>query len=578
MWLINTTSMRLEQVLKPEDVKYAILSHSWGEGEVSFQEFANLDKAKAKAGYAKIERTCQKARSQGLKYAWVDTCCIDKSSSAELTEAINSMFRWYQLSHVCYAHIADLPAHKDRRSPAPDWLPAGKSYRWFTRGWTLQELIAPKRLEFYDENWEYRGDKSALLAKISQHTGIDARVLKDSGLLSDTPVARKMSWASKRQTTRIEDTAYCLLGIFNVNMPMIYGEGHRAFIRLQEAIAQETNDLSLFAWTEQKPTAGGFRGLLAKSPAEFSQCGGIMRHRNYLDPNPRFTVTNNGVKMKPVIKESPLGQTVSLECAIKATKSTRYQWIGIYIYKTAFGFVRARPGNWFVTNDDQAWVGERQTVYIHKFLHAEECQRISLELADRMYIKYDAAEQYDIFSSFSSPKELWNCHEGYFLTMESASSTATEQPDIYPPFTGLQGLQIRYRESHLCNGLLVCGLFEDSRGRCRPLAVLYVDSDPKTETIFHAISVTRGGERNAALVRWMRRLVIDQHSPSGGRALSWDDVRDRVVQVKTGSAVRAVITLKLDEGRGGTQGRGDDPNGLKVGDKVYTISIRVRPK
>ena len=184
--------------------------------------------------------TCRLAREQGLSYAWIDTCCIDKSSSAELTEAINSMFNWYKESAICFAFLSDLPALKSKVLENELRL-----CRWFTRGWTLQELIAPKSVEFYDQGWQRRGTKQSLQQELSAITGIDLEILEDSNLLSTIPVARRMSWASRRKTSRVEDRAYSLLGLFDVNVPLIYGEGPKAFIRLQEEIMKQNNDLSL---------------------------------------------------------------------------------------------------------------------------------------------------------------------------------------------------------------------------------------------------------------------------------------------------------------------------------------------
>lgn len=218
MNLIDTSTLQLQHVSESEKTPYAILSHTWGDDEVTYQELSNIEKAKSKLSYTKILRTCRIAASRGLRYAWIDTCCIDKSSSAELTEAINSMFRWYREAAVCFAYISDLPPRKG--GPALDWLNDCR-YRWLTRGWTLQELVAAANIEFYDAEWGYRGDKAALVRQLHLTTGIDEQVLADSNLLPEVPIARKMSWAAGRQTTRTEDMAYCLLGLFDISMPMI---------------------------------------------------------------------------------------------------------------------------------------------------------------------------------------------------------------------------------------------------------------------------------------------------------------------------------------------------------------------
>ncbi|KAF9873513.1 hypothetical protein CkaCkLH20_08972 [Colletotrichum karsti] len=252
MWLLNTKTLKLEEHVDPAAIKYAILSHTWEEDEVSFRDISDLDLAKRKAGFTKIAKTCRLARSRGIRLAWVDTCCIDKSSSAELSEAINSMFQWYKLSAVCFAYLSDFVIRSpDRSSRVRESFfeiadeDAFKRCKWFTRGWTLQELIAPKIVEFYDSSWGLVGTKSQLPEILESITRIPLQVLLNSSKLQSTIVAVKMSWAAQRQTKRIEDRAYSLLGIFDINMPLIYGEGAKAFRRLQEEIVKETNDLSL---------------------------------------------------------------------------------------------------------------------------------------------------------------------------------------------------------------------------------------------------------------------------------------------------------------------------------------------
>ena len=308
--------------------KYAILSHTWGEGEVSFQDFVHPDKEVRlrKLGFQKIEKTCQLARKAGL-YVWVDTCCIDKTSSAELNEALNSMFQWYQSAVVCYAWLADLCVG-DSLSPA-DPVSCFKDCRWFTRGWTLQELIAPIDLEFYDQEWTYRGTKVDLSDVLSGITKIDAEVLRNAELLHRLPVAQRMSWAAARQTTRIEDMAYCLLGIFDVNMPMLYGEGSKAFTRLQEEIIRQTNDLSLFAW-KVASTDQMHHGILASTVSEFRNSESISLI-NDTDFNPDFGVTNKGLRITSDLHLRPNGTYVMpLNCSQPDGKGGNLQ-IGISI-------------------------------------------------------------------------------------------------------------------------------------------------------------------------------------------------------------------------------------------------------
>ncbi|KAL7900318.1 heterokaryon incompatibility domain-containing protein [Trichoderma sp. SZMC 28014] len=269
MRLINTRTLKLHQ-FHGKPPPYAILSHTWGQEEVSFQDFHSPLREKL-AGFPKIRATCKKAYSHGLDYAWVDTCCIDKTSSSELSEAINSMFKWYRNSAIAYAFLEDYPSPKTEKSTLTTAAVGFGHSRWFTRGWTLQELIAPPRLEFYNRSWEKIAEKTAVAKQLAVITGIDAFVLDGSGPLQQVSVGRRLSWAANRETTRKEDLAYSLFGLFDVYMPLIYGEGGRAFLRLQEHILQQSDDHTIFAWRAATPSKDPDMtyGLFAKSPRDF---------------------------------------------------------------------------------------------------------------------------------------------------------------------------------------------------------------------------------------------------------------------------------------------------------------------
>jgi hypothetical protein len=226
MRLINCETMKLEFFDNSEAPPYAILSHTWENEEVSFEDFHDEEKRENKKGWQKIAAICLMAQINGLSHAWVDCCCIDKRSSAELSEAINSMFVWYGLSAECYAYLSDY------EDPSKDCsLAQIASCRWFTRGWTLQELIAPNTITFYDRTWTRIGTKMDLSSQIAQLTHIDAEILTNTrfeylrGLLDSCTIAMRMSWAATRTTRRPEDMAYCLLGLFGISTPMLYGEG-----------------------------------------------------------------------------------------------------------------------------------------------------------------------------------------------------------------------------------------------------------------------------------------------------------------------------------------------------------------
>lgn len=297
MRLINASTHKLESFGESNTPRYAILSHRWGSEaeEVSFQDMAGPDvsRATSKKGFVKIKETCIRALGHGLQYIWIDTCCIDKSSSAELTESINSMFQWYLNSAICIVYLSDLCSGGLDKDHVQRNL---ATCTWFTRGWTLQELIAPTYIRFYNQSWEYFGEIGDLCSKISSITKIDTDLLLGKTQLHQYSIATRMSWAANRKTERTEDLAYCLLGIFDVNMPLIYGEGHKAFRRLQEEIIKRSNDLTIFAWIPKyKQKKGTSYSLFASSADEFASSNSIRPYRNL---NPMFTLTNKGLRFE----------------------------------------------------------------------------------------------------------------------------------------------------------------------------------------------------------------------------------------------------------------------------------------
>ncbi|KAE9368971.1 HET-domain-containing protein [Stipitochalara longipes BDJ] len=262
MRLLHTTTLELHEFFGSQTPYYAILSHRWGDGEVTFQDMKTPGRVHMN-GWSKITGCCAQARSDGWEYTWIDSCCIDKSSSSELSEAINSMYQWYKNSQVCYAYLSDVPP--DTLSPHFRGSPFRKS-QWFTRGWTLQELLAPESLVFFDSTWQEIGTRSTLGSLVSSITDIDGLHLQDPSLAY---IAQKMSWASRRKTLREEDMAYCLLGLFGVHMPLLYGEGTQAFLRLQIEIIKISDDESIFAWADEDVASFERCGMLAQSPAAF---------------------------------------------------------------------------------------------------------------------------------------------------------------------------------------------------------------------------------------------------------------------------------------------------------------------
>ncbi|KAI6038180.1 heterokaryon incompatibility protein-domain-containing protein [Pisolithus marmoratus] len=348
---IPCTTKILKEFYGPNLAKkeYAILSHCWGmeeegEEEVLFEDMKQLliggdeesKEIRRRTGYKKIIDTCSQAQKDGLKWVWIDTCCINKESSAELSEAINSMYKWYANAKLCYVYLHD--------TVGDSWTNRRESMaipKWFSRGWTLQELIAPKVVHFFDRTWEWIGKKADLVSPLSKITQIPENVLKEglqkalsSVYDSERPsVAQIFSWAADRTVTREEDRAYSLLGLLGVHMPMLYGEGKNAFRRLQLEIIRTSNDQSIFAW-DWKREFGWSSSFLADDPSRFRDCKWVTamkpeRFTEYLKANGMpdgelrkstqkrlrtFTVTNDGIQIwLPTATFGPYSQ-VTLAC------------------------------------------------------------------------------------------------------------------------------------------------------------------------------------------------------------------------------------------------------------------------
>ena len=306
MRLLNTRTLQFQEFFDSQIPKYAILSHRWGNEEVTFQEFRK-GKKQHHEGYVKIEQCSVLAGSRGFQWVWIDTCCIDKKSSAELSEAINSMYRWYQRAGECYAYLSDVTW--DSRDIEGSKTVFGQSL-WFTRGWTLQELLAPHQVIFFDNKWNFFGTKQDLRTKISAVTGIEEIYVISIPpcYFSNAPcVAKKMSWLSRRVTSRAEDMAYCMLGLFDVNMPLLYGEGgQKAFLRLQLEIIRKSDDESIFAWTSNRNSSG----MLAFHPGNFADSGDITIFRRLEKKRFPYFMTNQGLELQ-VPNRRPAGHEAS---------------------------------------------------------------------------------------------------------------------------------------------------------------------------------------------------------------------------------------------------------------------------
>ena len=346
MWLLNTTTKNLREFNGNEisKISYAILSHTWlpkdddgNTQEILFHEADQLSKTDAgpssepeieqtaehRPGNKKVLSCCEIARRDGYDYVWIDTCCIDKRSSARLSEAITSMYQWYSRAAKCYVYLADFSIFSHRGL---------RTCRWFKRGWTLQELIASKKVEFFDGEWNKVDYISVGIigarkgtTNISELTGIGEQVFGDQDKLLKCGVPERMSWAAHRETTEPEDMAYCLMGLFNVQIPIQYGEGaEEAFKRLQLAYMARNYDCSLFAWMAARKSSG----LLASSPTDFQDTkwiGGSFP-KGVLVP---WQMTNLGISITLPLKEIRTGVfTGILSCFIKTEGA---EAIGIFL-------------------------------------------------------------------------------------------------------------------------------------------------------------------------------------------------------------------------------------------------------
>ncbi|KAF5363034.1 hypothetical protein D9758_012616 [Tetrapyrgos nigripes] len=362
MRLLNTKTFRVQEFLT-EIPLYAILSHTWEDEEVTFQDIQNIAnladtrnvqqltyedirafllsaQLPVKKGYTKVVQACVRARSYAFDWIWIDSCCINKESSAELSEAINSMYQYYENAVVCYVYLFDVSGKLHPKNSASDF----KRSKWFTRGWTLQELLAPEVISFFDRDWTKIGTRWSLRDVISVVTTIPINVLEGRSI-DEYSVAQKMSWAAHRQTTRPEDEAYCLMGIFGVSMSPIYGEGgDKAFMRLQQEIIRVSDDRSIFAWISESWEEN--RGLLARSPYEFRYSGQVRASKtgSTLGNSPSsYSFNNNGLHIHLSLEWWNSSSEIFLASLNCQTSDGSY--VFVYLQRTTGGYyVRCSPG------------------------------------------------------------------------------------------------------------------------------------------------------------------------------------------------------------------------------------------
>ncbi|UKZ77578.1 hypothetical protein TrVFT333_005302 [Trichoderma virens FT-333] len=437
MRLINVNTFKLEEFLDYRAPPYAILSHTWGNDseELNFRDVEDGNIDKPGIGSVKFRGTCRQAARDNLGYAWIDTCCIDKTNLVELSEAINSMFRWYHRSTICYAFLSDVPTTEDPRKAESKF----QRSRWFQRGWTLQELLAPKTMRFYctilitsrrtgaqfgmNQEWHLLGTKGSMSTTIASVTGIPREYLLGIARLHTASIAQRMSWAAHRDTKRKEDLAYCLLGIFDITMPMIYGEGgDQAFFRLQEQIMKVTRDDSILAWglgsneSSAANTGKAIAGrVMAKSPADFANSGHIICRDQSLNYMSSVDISGGGIRAYLPLLITSTGQTVGLlNCG---PEKNAQQVVGIPLIELAVGssdeYARPRGYNSFL----HSMTAPATTPKPIRIKHDSQ-ENVSLD-SSGLYFHYEDSDFTDINLKIIDvlPKSCWDEERALITSM-----------------------------------------------------------------------------------------------------------------------------------------------------------------
>jgi hypothetical protein len=491
MRLLHAKTLEFKVFHDNHTPQYLILSHTWGNEEVTYQEMRFLQQQHAlpdslksnsllmaaleaaaglkisaadskpihaHSGYLKIQMTAKLARKMRLEYFWIDTACIDKSSSAELQEAINSMYRWYQQSSFCIVYLEDADTVRtpgSELSRRPEIAAKLRAFRWITRGWTLQELIAPKRLSFYDRHWEIIGSKNTLSPIVAKVTGIPLSVLH-TGDLMQSSVAQKMSWAANRKTTRAEDRAYSLMGLFGIHMPMLYGEGDNAFRRLQEEIMRTTPDDSIFAWRTVEGSLSGYCGLLAKSPDDFERSQHVTKGRaQFASSNLGLTFetgihpvlggTNDEVWDDSIFAlwlkawESTRPFPTPIALLVRRLSSTHYTRVATETFKTS----RHRMDNGH---------GSFETLYVEHTPNID----ISFQSRAMCYFQFKVDPQiYRIGSAH--PERLWDpIHNDLSISSECSTNNTSDKNESRGRSVFYGTVRLYRRSEDLC---LVCSIY-----------------------------------------------------------------------------------------------------------------------
>ncbi|KAI5371968.1 hypothetical protein J4E82_009345 [Alternaria postmessia] len=331
------------------------------------------------------------------------------------------MYNWYRQAKVCYVALEDLPAHVGLEDQIA-------KCRWFTRGWTLQELLAPSNVEFYDQDWTFRGRRKDHTDTISKFTSIPTKVLLKPKAIYKESVGARMSWASKRVTKRTEDMAYCLLGIFEINMPLIYGEGKRAFLRLQEEIIKRSNDLTILGWDNVvMPRTKKWDSLVevfATSPAAFARSADLQKTSSGLGPE--FSITNRGLLLTGDFKlfyrssrQEPEMSTYVLQIATtddSATREIGLRKLAPRLYGRLRRLPRLEDHNASSSSDDSDYITETRTyedtIYIRTdFHHTDDFTHLAASRKNALHIP----KQKYLEILRVTPQWLWDHSDAVFL-------------------------------------------------------------------------------------------------------------------------------------------------------------------
>ncbi|KAL6824568.1 hypothetical protein J3E69DRAFT_381417 [Trichoderma sp. SZMC 28015] len=528
MRLINTQTFQLKDFSYETIPPYAILSHTWGDDseELTLRDVKNGNIDKPGVGSTKLRGCCEQARKDGLEYAWIDTCCIDKTNLVELSEAINSMFRWYNCASVCYAYLSDVPEDDNPSERGSKF----RSSRWFQRGWTLQELLAPKHLRFFNTKWQFIGTKGTISNVIKDITHVPRQFLLGITGLHVASVAQRMSWAAQRETKRPEDLAYCLLGIFGIAMPMIYGEGgEQAFIRLQEQIMKSTRDDSILAWglsdgsnsslvsneamtdsiLQNKARSGN---VLATSPKYFANSGQIVCWEQTHGQLQSLDMFGGSLRISlPLFTSTTTGETIGiLRCG---PESSPHQAVGLPLVRISsvisneYARLWGRPSVLRTTNVDDA---PPELIYIK----SDGQRDVSVETTKQYWLyEHELFSQINLTLVDVEPPVCWDKQTN--LISQTNAGDASKKPIL---------LRLRHNETESLDFIAILETKQsDSSPDANP-QFKYNNTDAQRNSVMCNVATCT---RDASLPKVAINLQDPRSEPSGKRS-----ARNEILQLR----------------------------------------------